>query len=246
MSDLPPEFGNDGSTEAVRKVRVHKVRGSKQSPLAGMSQSSAAAMDQRISEIIPGLADLSLSSSAMTGARETAREIRMQRLKQEQQQAQELLELDDIYDFSRSNPVDTQRPQGTWSQKLKPSAKKIVLSPYQYEMINYQRMLMRKNIWYYRDRMSVPRGPCPLHVLKDCWVQGVVDENTLVWGQGLIDWLPMKNVKLLVAQVRTPEVRFGAWVKRNFSLKPALERIREGRTEARNPEKLTMQVERMR
>jgi len=41
-------------------------------------------------------------------------------------------------------------------------------------------------------------------------------------------------------------VRFGAWVKRNFSLKPALERIREGRTEARNPEKLTMQVERMR
>jgi len=150
MSDLPPEFGNDGSTEAVRKVRVHKVRGSKQSPLAGMSQSSAAAMDQRISEIIPGLADLSLSSSAMTGARETAREIRMQRLKQEQQQAQELLELDDIYDFSRSNPVDTQRPQGTWSQKLKPSAKKIVLSPYQYEMINYQRMLMRKNIWYYR------------------------------------------------------------------------------------------------
>jgi hypothetical protein len=34
-----------------------------------------------------------------------------------------------------------------------------------------------------RDRMSVPRGPCPLHVLKDCWVQGIVDENTLVWGQ---------------------------------------------------------------
>jgi hypothetical protein len=31
--------------------------------------------------------------------------------------------------------------------------------------------------------MSVPRGPCPLHVLKDCWVQGIVDENTLVWGQ---------------------------------------------------------------
>jgi hypothetical protein len=36
-------------------------------------------------------------------------------------------------------------------------------------------------------------------------LQGVVDENTLVWGQGLIDWLPMRNVKLLVAQVRTPE-----------------------------------------
>jgi hypothetical protein len=41
-------------------------------------------------------------------------------------------------------------------------------------------------------------------------LQGVVDENTLVWGQGLIDWLPMRNVKLLVAQVRTPE---GEWTR---------------------------------
>lgn len=66
--------------------------------------------------------------------------------------------------------------------------------------------------------MSVPRGPCPLHVLKDCWVQGTIDENTLVWGQGLIDWLPMRNIKLLVAQVRTPEgklLRFGDLGLRN-------------------------------
>jgi hypothetical protein len=53
--------------------------------------------------------------------------------------------------------------------------------------------------------MSVPRGPCPLHVLKDAWVQGVVDENTLVWGHGLYDWLPAKNVKLLLPMIRTPE-----------------------------------------
>jgi hypothetical protein len=42
-------------------------------------------------------------------------------------------------------------------------------------------------------------------VLKDCWVQGVIDENTLVWGQGLYDWLPAKNVKLLLPLIRTPE-----------------------------------------
>ena len=53
--------------------------------------------------------------------------------------------------------------------------------------------------------MSVPRGPCPLHVLKDAWVQGVIDENTLVWGHGLYDWLPAKNVKLLLPMIRTPE-----------------------------------------
>ncbi|WIA21842.1 hypothetical protein OEZ85_004218 [Tetradesmus obliquus] len=240
------DVGNDdGGTEEYRKVRVHKVR-SKPPMAISQSSSTAVAMDRRISEIIPNLADLSLGDPAMVGARETAREIRLQRMKQEQQVAAELLELDDIYDFNKRHPVDSKLPDGPFSQKLKPQARKIKLSPYQYEMINYQRMLLRKNIWYYRDRMSVPRGPCPLHVLKDCWVQGVVDENTLVWGQGLIDWLPMRNVKLLVAQVRTPEVRFGAWVKRTFSLKPALERIREGRREARNPELLSQQVERMR
>ena len=37
--------------------------------------------------------------------------------------------------------------------------------------------------------------------------------------------LPAKNVKLLLPMIRTPEVRFGAWFKRTFSLKPALERF---------------------
>lgn len=205
MADRKIDIGSDdGGTETYRKVRVHKVRSK---PPMSISQSSSTvhAMDRRISEIIPNIADLSLSNSAKAGARDTAREIRLQRLKQEQEVAADLLELDDIYDFSKPHPVDKQLPDGPWSQKLKPQARRIKLSPYQYEMINYQRMLLRKNIWYYRDRMSVPRGPCPLHVMKDCWVQGIVDENTLVWGQGLIDWLPMKNVKLLVAQVRTPE-----------------------------------------
>lgn len=51
----------------------------------------------------------------------------------------------------------------------------------------------------------VARGPCTLHVLRDCWVHGVVDENTLVWGQGLCDWLPVRNVRTLVPQIRTVE-----------------------------------------
>ena len=51
------------------------------------------------------------------------------------------------------------------------------------------------------------RGPCNLHVLRDCWVHGVIDENTLVWGQGLADWLPVRNVRTLVPQIRTVEGR---------------------------------------
>ncbi len=78
-------------------------------------------------------------------------------------------------------------------------------------MVDYVRLATRKNIWYYRDRMSVPRGPCPLPVLRECWVSGIIDENTLVWGQGLADWLPIRNVRTLVAQIRTPE---GAHISR--------------------------------
>lgn len=36
-------------------------------------------------------------------------------------------------------------------------------------------------------------------------MNGVIDENTLVWGQGLADWLPVKNVRTLVPQIRTVE-----------------------------------------
>ena len=51
----------------------------------------------------------------------------------------------------------------------------------------------------------MPRGPCNLAVLRECWVNGVIDEGTLVWGQGLGDWLPVKNVRTLVPQIRTIE-----------------------------------------
>lgn len=56
-----------------------------------------------------------------------------------------------------------------------------------------------------RDRMSSPRGPCSLPVMREAWVHGVIDENTLVWGQGLADWLPVRNVRTLVPQIRTLE-----------------------------------------
>jgi hypothetical protein len=136
---------------------------------------------------------------------QTARDIRLSKLKQQQETIDEIKELEDIYNMRKPHPVDNELPEGPWEQKMRPTPRSIKLSSYEAEMINYQRMLMRKNIWYYRDRMSVPRGPCPLHVLKDAWVQGVVDENTLVWGHGLYDWLPAKNVKLLIPMIRTPE-----------------------------------------
>lgn len=71
----------------------------------------------------------------------------------------------------------------------------------------YMRHPIAENVWYYRDRMSTPRGPCTLPVLREAWVNGVIDEKTLVWGQGLADWLPARNVTNLVWQVETLEGR---------------------------------------
>lgn len=76
---------------------------------------------------------------------------------------------------------------------------------YERHVVDFVREATKKNIWYYRDRMSVPRGPCPLPTLREAWVHGIIDENTLVWGQGLADWLPIRNVRTLVPQIRTPE-----------------------------------------
>lgn len=73
------------------------------------------------------------------------------------------------------------------------------------QMVDYVREATKKNVWYYRDRMSVPRGPCSLPVLRECWVHGIIDQNTLVWGHGLADWLPVQNVRTLVPQIRTLE-----------------------------------------
>lgn len=53
--------------------------------------------------------------------------------------------------------------------------------------------------------MSIPRGPCTLPVLRKAWVHGIIDQHTLVWGHGLIDWLPVQNVRTLVPQIRTFE-----------------------------------------
>lgn len=84
-----------------------------------------------------------------------------------------------------------------------------------------------------RDRLSTPRGPCSLPVLRECWVNGIIDENTLVWGQGLADWLPVKNVRTLVPQIRTVEVQVATWLKKTFALKPALNQIRKERANFR-------------
>ena len=47
--------------------------------------------------------------------------------------------------------------------------------------------------------------------------------------------------------IRTPEVMLGSWMKRTFSLKPALNKIREARKErGQEPGNVSKQVDSMR
>jgi hypothetical protein len=62
----------------------------------------------------------------------------------------------------------------------------------------------------------------------------------------LHSFLLTKCQRLTPLRCPLPTVRFGAWVKRTFSLKPSLERIREARKGFRDADVQTQQVDRMR
>lgn len=64
---------------------------------------------------------------------------------------------------------------------------------------------VRNNTWYYRDRLNVPRGPCVPRVLREAWESGHIDENTIVWGKGMTQWLPIRNVRALDQHIRAPQ-----------------------------------------
>merc|ERR1711918_116033 len=89
--------------------------------------------------------------------------------------------------------------------------------------------VIARNVWYYRDRLSVVRGPCTLPVLREAWAGGIIDDKTLVWGNGLIDWIPIRNVSLLTSSIRTPEVQLATWFKKKIWFERKLHQVRKMR-----------------
>jgi len=98
----------------------------------------------------------------------------------------------------------------------------------------YTKEVMKDNIWYYRDRLNIARGPCDINTLRKCWISGLIDENTLMWGHGLDEWLPAKNIKTIINQIRTIEVQLSTFVKRELVIKPNINQIRELNNYKRN------------
>uniref|UniRef100_A0A7S0SEB6 GYF domain-containing protein n=1 Tax=Mantoniella antarctica TaxID=81844 RepID=A0A7S0SEB6_9CHLO len=72
--------------------------------------------------------------------------------------------------------------------------------------------LIYNKIFWYRDRSGLPRGPMTVDVLKRCWVNGIVDENTLMWGNGQGDWVPLRNLRGMAEVLHNPMIVFLKWV----------------------------------
>tara|TARA_B110000977_G_scaffold187662_1_gene255024 strand:- start:3124 stop:3609 length:486 start_codon:yes stop_codon:yes gene_type:complete len=64
------------------------------------------------------------------------------------------------------------------------------------------------NIWFYRDRTGVPRGPMTINTVKKAYVNGIVDQHTLFWGNGLGDWVPLRNIRGMARCLSDPKTRF--------------------------------------
>ncbi|QDZ20062.1 hypothetical protein HOP50_03g25810 [Chloropicon primus] len=147
-----------------------------------------------------------------------------------------------VPDAVLASPEGLEHPRkDMWDKSVYPPRRRAPWERKRPKLTHYERMLYNsiisiswQNVWYYRDRMNVPRGPCQLPVLRQAWTNGLVDENTLVWGQGLLDWIPAKNVTTLVAQVRTPEVRLATWLKKKMAIEPQYRRVRKQREKERN------------
>lgn len=113
----------------------------------------------------------------------------------------------------KSAELKTTKPSATPSAFSRKEANK-ELEKEEWEANKYSFIALEDNIWYYRDRASVPRGPAPISTMRTCWVNGYIDENTLVWGQGLEEWVPLRNVRALPALIRNFETVTLSWLNK--------------------------------
>lgn len=79
--------------------------------------------------------------------------------------------------------------------------------------------------WVYRKPLR-PRAPPRLSLRPR--------NRPICRGEGLLDWLPVRNVRTLTAQIRTPEVRLATWLRKNLFLRPAIDAAQKARAAFRD------------
>jgi hypothetical protein len=75
----------------------------------------------------------------------------------------------------------------------------------------------RGNIWFYRDRTGLPRGPMTITTVRKAYINGVVDQHTLFWGNGLGDWVPLRNIRGMASCLSDPKTRFVQFLINRFA-----------------------------
>ena len=68
-----------------------------------------------------------------------------------------------------------------------------------------------------------------MDIVKKCWINGIIDENTLVWGNGLGDWVPMRNVRGMAELLHEPKVQFFKWLTQKVAFPKAERRANRQR-----------------
>ena len=64
-----------------------------------------------------------------------------------------------------------------------------------------------------------------IETVKKCYINGVVDQHTLFWGNGLGDWVPLRNLRGMGDCLNDPKTRFLKFIVNRF-VYPVAERRR--------------------
>ena len=102
---------------------------------------------------------------------------------------------------------------------------------------------MRKNVWFYRDRTGLPRGPCTLNTVRKCYANGIVDQHTLFWGNGLGDWVPLRNIRGMASSLSDPKTKFVKFLVDKFAF-PTKDRRANRDAVRRGPGEVALVLER--
>jgi hypothetical protein len=53
--------------------------------------------------------------------------------------------------------------------------------------------------------------------VRKCYANGIVDQHTLFWGNGLGDWVPLRNIRGMSASLNDPKTKFVKFLVDTFA-----------------------------
>ncbi|EQC36197.1 hypothetical protein, variant [Saprolegnia diclina VS20] len=79
---------------------------------------------------------------------------------------------------------------------------------------------MAETRWFYANDDDVIHGPATLELLRNLWLRGELQTDTIVWRLGLTEWLSIGELPSLLSCLNTKDAIHASLLKRSASLKP--------------------------